>query len=204
MWLGSYGKTPGSSPLPDLALTAPPPRTELLRQLRPRLTDATPGLRVVAERLLGADVPIDFVGIEPDGRVALVLVGDTGEDLELVARGLAQKAWVEPRLRDWLQLAPELGVRPEAGVRVVLLCPDFRPESRVATRALGAEAPLLAVYRCIRNGAGVETLVEPLGAHTPQSPSRPETPEALTPPPFRTGLTDSDLGLSPEEQREFE
>ena len=180
--------------MPDLALTAPPPRPELLRQLRLRLGDAAPGLRLVAEGLLGADSPIDFVGIDAEGRAVIVLVGDPGGDLELVTRGLAQKAWVGPRLRDWLQLAPHLGVRPEIGVRLLLLCPGFRTESRAAAASLAPDAPELILYRCVRNGAGIDALLEPLH-HAPAAPAAA---------PFRTGLTDADLGISPEEQREFE
>jgi len=181
--------------LPDLALTAPPPRPELLRQLRLRLADAAPGLRLVAEGLLGVDSPIDFVGIDAEGRAVIVLVGDPGGDLELVTRGLAQRAWVEPRLRDWLQLAPHLGVRPDAGVRLLLLCPGFRAESRAAAAGLGAHAPELILYRCVRNGASVDALVEPLD-------NAPSARTAAA--PFRTGLTDADLGISPEERREFD
>lgn len=181
--------------MPDLAFTAPPPRPELLRQLRLRLGDAAPGLRLVAEGLLGADSPIDFVGIDADGRAVIILVGDPGGDLELVTRGLAQKAWVEPRLRDWLQLAPHLGVRPELGARLLLLCPGFRAESRAATSALAPDAPELILYRCLRNGASVDALLEPLD-------NAPAAPAAAA--PFRTGLTDADLGIGPEERREFE
>jgi hypothetical protein len=112
-----------------------------------------------------------------------------------VTRGLAQKAWVEPRLRDWLQLAPHLGVRPEMGVRLLLLCPGFRAESRAAASALAPDAPELILYRCLRNGASVDALLEPLD-NAPAAPA----PAA----PFRTGLTDADLGISPEERREFE
>jgi hypothetical protein len=155
----------------------------------------------LAEDVLGAEAPIDFVAIDPSGRVVLLLVGDEGDDLELVARGLAQRAWVEPRLRDWLQLAPSLGIRPEAGVRVVLLSPSFRAETLAAARALGPEAPVLAHYRCVRNSAGVEALVELLTPH-PDAPAAGSTPPQ--PSGFRTGLTDRDLGLTPEEQREFE
>jgi hypothetical protein len=187
--------------LPELSLTAPPPRADLLRQLRLRLDEVAPGVRVVAEGVLGADATIDFIGVEPDGRVTLVLVGEAGGDLELVALGLAQRAWVEARLRDWRQLAPELGLRPEAGVRLVLLSPGFRPESRAAARALGPAAPELGVYRCVRNVAGVETLLEPLGEPTSAPAGSVEpTPAA----PFRTGLTDADLGLTAEERREFQ
>jgi hypothetical protein len=149
----------------------------------------------VAEGLLGSDSPIDFVGIDAEGRAVIILVGDSGRDLELVTRGLAQKAWVEPRLRDWLQLAPHLGLRPEMGVRLLLLCPGFRAESRAAAAALAPDSPELTLYRCVRNGAGVDALVEPLD-------SAPAAPAAAA--PFRTGLTDADLGIRPEERREFE
>lgn len=169
-----------------------------------------PNLRVVAQEVLGADSPIDFVCADPAGRVALVLVGEEGQDLELVARGLAQRAWLEPRLRDWLQLAPTLGLRPEAGVQLVLLCPGFRREAEAAGRALGDAAPTLAIYRCIRNGAGVDTLLERLsGSPAPIATSRPP-PQPATEAPldpvagFRTGLTDAELGLSPSERLDLE
>lgn len=187
--------------MPELTFTAPPPRADLLRQLRLRLTDSLPGLRVVAQDLLGADSRIDFVGVEPSGRTVLVLVGAAGGDLELLTRGLAQRAWAEARLGDWLQLAPELGLRPEAGIRLLLLCPAFRPECQAAAAALGEHAPALRVYHCLRNGAGVAVLVEPdPGSAAPAPPAQPETAAASA---FRTGLTDADLGLTPEEHREF-
>jgi hypothetical protein len=197
--------------LPELSLAPPPPRVELLRQLRARLADAAPGLRVLAEDVLGEQGSIDFVGSLPDGRAALVLVGEAGEDLPPVARGLAQRAWLEPRLRDWLKLAPDLGLRPELGAQVVLLCPAFGPESRAAARALGAASPLLATYRCVRDGRGVEPLVERVAetAPAPQPPPRHSPPEQRRAvpqllPPFRTGLTEAEIELTPEEQREFE
>jgi hypothetical protein len=190
----------------ELRFAEAPPREELLRSLRPRLDDAAPGLRVLAQDVLGCEAPIDFVGVGPTGGVALVLVGAAGEDLELVACGLAQRAWLAPRLRDWLQLAPDLGLRPEAGVAIVLLCPDFGPASRAAADALGEAAPRLVRYCCVRNGSGVEVLVErrlegtqaPLrhGAGARPAPPPPRAPE---PGPlrsrFRTGLTDADLGF---------
>ena len=121
--------------MPDLTITRAPHRKELLRQLRPRIHAAAPELRLIARDLLGAGAPIDFVAVDPSGGVTLLLVGEAGEDLELVARGLAQHAWVTPRVRDWLQLAPELGARPEAGAR-----------RRVAVRAILGTHP--------RRGAG--------------------------------------------------
>ncbi|MEE8507504.1 MAG: hypothetical protein V3T07_00440 [Myxococcota bacterium] len=187
-------------------MTTPPARAELLAQLGSRLSELIPGARVLAERVLGADSRIDFVAAEPSGRVILVLVGEEGQDLELIGRGLAQRAWVEARLRDWLQLAPSLGIRPEAGTKVWLLCPSVRPESVAAARQVGSDSLAWAVYRCVRNGSRVETLLEiPSAART--------TPEAWTGAPaepaadgtgFRTGLADSDLGITAAEHTEFD
>lgn len=188
--------------MPELALCDAPPRRELLRLLRASAAELWPALRVIAEDVLGADARIDWVALEPGGRACIALVADDGEDLALVARGLAQRAWLGPRLRDWLQIAPRIGLRPEAGVRALLFCPAFRSEALEAANALGADALSLATYRCIRDGAGVSVLVEPM-----RGPSGSEaSAEAALPPlePFRTGLSDIDLGLSPDERREFE
>ena len=188
-----------------------------------RLPDVVPGIELLARDLLAAEERIDFVGLEPTGRVTLVLVGEEDEDLELVGRALAHRAWVEERLPDWLQLAPRLGIRPEAGVRVLLLCHALRPETIAAARALGTAVLGLARYRCVSNGAGVEALVESMVALAeeptpdpspppPTLPERERPPEAPSAPPpsapevlaFRTGLTDADLGLTDAERGEFE
>jgi hypothetical protein len=194
--------------LPDLRLISPPPRADLLGQLRGRLGHAVPGLRLLAQGLTGADAPIDFVALEPSGRVVLILVGDAGHDLELVGRGLAQRAWVAARLGDWIQLAPNLGLRPDAEVRVLLLCPSFTAETRAAARAVGPDAMALAIYRCVENAAGFQVLVEHVGADETEAistaPRRGPRADAIPAAPFRTGLTDADLGLTPEERREFE
>lgn len=190
--------------MPDLWPTAPPPRPELLRQIAGRLGALVPGSRLLAEQVLGAESRIDFVTLDPTGRVVLVLMGEEGEDLELVGRGLAQRAWVEARLGDWLQFAPDLGVRPEARVKVLLVCPSLRPETLAAAGQLDPETLELALYRCVRDRARVETLVEAVRP-TPRELAVPfEEPAPFPVPSFRTGLTDADLGLSPEERREFE
>ncbi len=187
--------------MPDLTITRAPHRKELLRQLRPRIHAAAPELRLIARDLLGAGAPIDFVAVDPSGGVTLLLVGEAGEDLELVARGLAQHAWVTPRVRDWLQLAPELGARPEAGVRVILLCPDFSAESRGAAEALGDAAPALWTYLCVRDGASTDALIAPVESPVPSTGPASDAPPTPT---FRPGLSDADLGLSAAERNEFE
>lgn len=211
--------------MPDLRLITPPAREPLLRGLRLRLREVVPGWRPLAEALLGAESRIDFVGLEPNGRVVIVLVGEAGEDLELVSRGLAQAEWVKARLGDWLQLAPELPLRAQAGVRAQLLCTAFRPQARAAARALGSARIGLATYRWVQNGSRLEALVEILlddentsdvdceappiledatatASETPEQEQGGRGDEAL--PAFRSNLDDDDLGLSPDELAEFE
>ncbi len=187
----------------EVALTATPPRPQLIEHLRPLLSGLVPSLYLVAEGVLGGDATIDFVGVEPTGRVVLILVGEEGGDLELVGRAVAQRAWVEPRIRDWMQLAPNLGMRPGGGVRTVLLCPSFRDETAAAARSLGTDVISLARYHCFRRGTELEILLEPLARDTPQQETTPRAePAAL--PSFRTGLTDEDLGLTADESAELE
>ena len=187
----------------DLTLAEPPRRSQLVEGLRVRLGEVVPALRLIAEGVLGADSSIDFVGVEPTGRVVLVLVGEEGDDLELIGRAVAQRAWVEPRMRDWIQLAPNLGVRPGAGARAILLCPSFHHETEAAAAALGDQAVSLVRYRCLSNGGNLEIIIEPIAPEVARgsSPPRPD-PSGL--PAFRTGLSHEDLGLTAEEYVEFE
>lgn len=200
--------------MPELRLIAPPDRPALLARIRSRLGHAAPGARLVAEGIHGADATIDFVAVEPTGGVVLVLVGDPGEDLELVGRALAQRAWLERRLGDWAQLAPSLGLRADAPVRALLLCPAYRAETRLAVDAVGRQVLTAGLYRCLQDGSDLTVVIEHLGFDdAEEAPAaaarRPATPAASptrapAAAPFRTGLSDADLGLTPEEKREFE
>ncbi len=187
----------------ELAIAAPPRRPQLVEGLRLRLGEVVPALRLIAEGVLGAESRIDFVGVEPTGRLVLILVGEAGEDLELIARAVAQRAWVAPRVRDWIQLAPNVGMRPGAGARAVLLCPSFRREAESAAAALGDEVVSLARYRCLRNGGALEILVEPI-SRAAERESTPERSDRAGLPAFRTGLDHEDLGLTADEYAEFE
>jgi hypothetical protein len=188
--------------LPDVRLIAPPARGDLLNGIRARLGHAVPGARVLAEAVLGAEARIDFVAVEPGGRVAIVLVGEHDEDLALIARGLAQRAWVAARVADWRQLAPESGIARDAPVRAVVLCPAFGAEARSALAALGPETLAAVTYRCVANGAGSEVLLEHVESAAPTGSDDPAPRERRS--QFRTRLSDADLGLTAEEQREFE
>jgi hypothetical protein len=113
-----------------------PERSQLLRQLRsllPRLADP---LEIVAEQILGLDSRIDFVAKDRRGQVVLVFLADRGSDLRALADCLAQCSWVEPRVGDWLKLAPQLGLRPELGVRVLLLASQLDPRTIAAARSV--------------------------------------------------------------------
>lgn len=195
--------------MPDLSVTRVPERDELRRQMRPRLPDLVPGLRIAAQRVLGAETSIDFVGVDAAGDAVAVLVGAPGEDLELVARGLAQRAWLAPRLADWIQLAPQLGLRPDSRTRVLLLCPEFGPEALAAASEVGPDGLWLARYRCVRSPVGPGVLLEPVSPGVPPAPAASEDPADVGSPPaapvrFRSGLSDADLDLSPEELGDFE
>ena len=187
----------------DLAWSDPPPRAELLAQIRSGLGDLGVSLRVVAEGVLGADARIDLVAVDPDGRVNLVLLTTGADDLALVALALAQRAWVEARLPDWIQLAPQLGLSSEGPLRVTLVAPGFSPQAQAAVRAAEPEDIDLVSYRCIGtgNGSGVRVLLEPIrisGTGVQPPARRPGPPPAAR---FRTGLADGDLSLSPDERQ---
>ncbi len=173
------------------------PRDELRRAVaQPHSFE--PPLRVLAENVLGADSTIDLVTVDPRGRIVLVLIAEPGDDSNLLTRGLAQRAWVKPRLRDWLQLGANLQVSASAPVVARLLAPGFSPETRAAAEAVGPEVVELWVCRSVRNGAELGVLLEPLA-----NPARAGT-ESSAVADFRSGLSEDDLGLTPEEIRDFE
>jgi len=193
--------------LPEPALCSAPPRAELLRLLRGRLSEPWPALRIVAEDLLAAETPIDWVGVDADGSAVVVLVGEAGRDLELVARALAHRAWLAPRLRGFLQLAQApAGVRPEAPVRALALCPAFGAEAVAAAGAAPGGTLSLGVLRCLRDGAVLHVLLEPLEPAPPRPAVARAAPESASfaPEPFRTRLTDADLGLADDDRAEPE
>ena len=181
------------------------PGAERRRALRRALVAHWPELRVVAEDVLGAESRIDLVAVGPAGEVLLLLTGEPERDLELVARGLAQRAWVEAHLPDWLKLAPQLGARPEAGVAVLLLCDHFGAEAMAAARALGPGRIAIAACHWVSDGAELRAWLAPIELEPLATVSAPVTSPAPPPPApeFRTGLRDEDLGLSADEQSAF-
>ena len=104
---------------------------------------------------------------------------------------------------DWLKLAPALGIESDAPVRLLLLAPAFGPRSLAAARAVDPEGIDLAAYRCVRNGAETDVLLEPVRLSGGDVAVH-EDPTAVADVPFRTGLTDADLGLGAAERRLFD
>ncbi|MBW2313095.1 MAG: hypothetical protein JRH10_02805 [Deltaproteobacteria bacterium] len=190
----------------DVDWSEAPPRAELVARVRDALAELGTSLRILATDVLGADARIDLVAADPDGRVTLVLVTAAGDDLAGVALALAQRAWVEARLPDWAQLAPQLGLRSEAPLRVVLVGPAFSPTAIAAARAADAEDIDLVRFLCVRgagNGRDVRVLLEPVrlagATHAAPAPRRTGAPPPTV--RFRSGLSDADLDLTPEERR---
>jgi hypothetical protein len=185
--------------MPDLRLATAPPLDERRRALRDTIGVLVSGWRPLARDVLGVEARIDWVGRDDEGRCIIVLVADEGEDLGLLAHGLAQREWVSARLGDWAQLAPEAGLRPQAGVSVLLLAPSFSLATRVAARSVGDSGLRLALLRFVENGAGVSPLLELVDAESAGGGAN--GPEAAG---FRSGLSAADLDLTPEERAEFE
>lgn len=187
----------------------------LRRSVRRQLEQMQPPLRTFAENILAEGSRIDLVTRDPLGAVVVVLIADPGEDLAVFTRALAHLNWVQQRIPDWLQFAPELDL--SSTVHALLLCPEFRPETIAAAHAI---APLvrLSRYRDLQQVSG-HLLLEPVRGssepetrlHTAPPPAADTAASAASgqpePPPrpseFRSGLSEFDLKITPAERSEF-
>ena len=167
--------------------------------LRRRLSELVPSLRPIAEDVLTDASRIDVVALDDEGSTVAVFDAE-GDDLATFTRALAATAWLEEHLPDWCQIAPELGIDASAPVRALLVANAFETETRAAARLVGSQPVVLleagAPSRPRRDSA--TPLARPgsarrLSAPTP-SQREPAAPRSRH--PFRTGLTDSDLGVS--------
>jgi hypothetical protein len=164
-------------------------RSQRLRQLRSRLPKLPDPLEIVAEQILGLESRIDFVAKDRRGQVVLVFLADRGSDLGLLAEALAQCSWMGPRVADWVKLAPQLGLRPQLGVRGLLLASHLDPRTIAAAKSVEGPVVDLGICRPVSNGAGTEILIDLLEAPPPASVPVAE-PIA---PRFRTGLRAEDF-----------
>ena len=180
-----------------------PERAQLLRGLAAQISRLDTPLRVLAEDVLGLDSAIDVVAVDTHDRVVLILVSEDPDDLGLFTRGLAQRAWLSARLPDWLKLAPGLAVRADAEVRLLLLAPDHPISSRAAAASLEAGGVELLRYGWLSDGGRKALWLENTETRpTAASPTPTRTP-SVPPSSFRSGLSERDLGLTPEELREL-
>lgn len=168
-----------------------PERIKLLRQLRSRLPKLPDPLEIVAEQILGLESRIDFVAKDRRGQVVLVFLADRGSGLGLLADSLAQRSWMEPRVADWVKIAPHLGLRPQLGVRILLLASHLDPRTVAAARSVDGPVIDLGICRPVANaGTGIEILID-----VPEAPQpswvRASEPIASR---FRTGLRAEDFG----------
>jgi hypothetical protein len=134
------------------------------------------------------DSRIDYLARDGRGQTVLVFEIEAGEDLSRLGNALAQRAWAAPRVADWMKLGPDLGLRAELGVRVLLLAPSFDPRTRLAARALG-EAVISLAHLPGQTPRKTGRLVSK--GHIRGEP-RPQEERATTS-HFRTGLRPIDL-----------
>lgn len=160
--------------------------------LRAALLRLEPPLEAVAEDVLGIVSRIELVTRDPDGAVTLVLTAGAGADLARLSEGLAQCAWLAPRLADWNQLAPHLGLASERGVKLLLACPRFDERTRAAAESLGSERVRLVE---LSSRGDLELELRPQGEPPQGEPPPREAADAVRAAPrpatgFRTGLRD--------------
>ena len=168
-----------------------------LRQaLRARLAALGGPLQILAEGLLGEeDGRIDWIAVEPTGRLWVVLVDGIAGDERLLVRGLAQRAWVRARLPDWRQLARDLPASQEIPPLLVLLAPEFSRLVRVAAREAAGDGIRLGGFRWQPGPRGsAELRVEPMAPldASVRSPHPDPVPTRLLS-AFKSGLTDRDF-----------
>ena len=138
-------------------------------ELRRQLARLAPSLRVVAHDVLAESSRIDVVAIDAQ-RAAIAVFDAEGDDLATFTRALASAAWLEARLPDWCQIAPDLKIDTTTAVRALLVANSFAPETLAAARRLGT-----ARIALLRPNAPVSRTL--LHSARPPAPQRPPAHE---------------------------
>jgi hypothetical protein len=201
--------------LSALLRVAAPPRERVRAGLAGLLAAMPDPLHVLIEQVAGLAGEIDVVARDRSGQAVAVRLAGAGDDLAALGDLVAQCDWLAPRLRDWLKLNPGLGLRPDLGVRGLLLAPEFDARTLAAARALGNGDLALARVSAFEVQGSLQLALEPLVAPSsvpaplaarPGDGGQPEGagplalaevgPEvAALESRFRTGLRDDELGL---------
>ncbi len=178
------------------APTDGPDAAGIRRALRSGIVAMGGPVQILAESLLGEeDARIDWLAVEPGGRLWIVLADVTGDDERLLVSGLAQRSWVRARVSDWRQFARDLPLRGDDPPLLVLLAPEFSRLVRVAAAEAGSDEIRLGRYRWQAElRGGVRLLVErvaPLDSRTSSEGGRAApAPRASV---FKSALTDRDF-----------
>jgi hypothetical protein len=155
-----------------LRRVAPPPRARLLAGLGALLPSLPEPLYLVAEQVVGLEGEIDAVARDGRGRAVVVRVAEPGEDLAAFTDLLAQRDWLEPRIRDWLKLSPGLGLRPELGVAGLLLAGDFDVRTVAAARSIREGDLRLARLQAFEWQGTLQLVIEPATPGSRPEPAR--------------------------------
>jgi hypothetical protein len=154
-----------------LRRVAPPPRARLLAGLGALLPSLPEPLYVVAEQMVGLEGEIDAVARDGRGRAVAIRVAEPGQDLAAFTDLLAQRDWLEPRLRDWLKLSPGLGLKPELGVAALLLAAEFDPRTVAAARSVREGDLRLARLLAFDWQGTLQLVVEPEAGEARREPA---------------------------------
>ncbi|MGI9432051.1 MAG: hypothetical protein ACR2PQ_07545 [Myxococcota bacterium] len=183
---------------------APLHRAEILECLEGLLGASPEPLRLIARDIQGLGGPIDAVACDATGTPVLIGIATPDGAADPLGSLLAQRAWLAPRIRDWLQLNPQLPFRPDVRPRMLLLAGDWEAATLAAAAEIGVE---LGRLRALETAEGtVVGLEAPLerASSVPEPPPPEAAPTALPPEPalppmarenagFRTGLRADDL-----------
>jgi hypothetical protein len=155
-----------------LRRVAPPPRGRLLAGLGALLPSLPDPLYLVAEQVVGLEGEIDAVARDARGRAVAIRVAEPGSDLAAFTDLLAQRDWLEPRLRDWLKLSPGLGIRPELGVAGLLLAGEFDARTVAAARSIREDDLRLARLLAFEWQGTLQLVIEPASPGARPEPAR--------------------------------
>ncbi len=127
-----------TEPVPGRPRRDRPPGSDV----RAALLERDPPLDLLVEGLLGVEARIDWACRCPRGGVTLVHWAEPGHDLAGLTHLLAQLSWLEPRLADWQQLAPERNLDANRTPAGILLARTFSARAVLAANALGGAIQL--------------------------------------------------------------
>ncbi|MDH3686063.1 MAG: hypothetical protein OEP95_07545 [Myxococcales bacterium] len=187
-------------------------RAEILECLEGLLGASPEPLRLIVRDVQGLGGPIDAVACDATGTPVLIGIATPDGAADPLGSLLAQRAWLAPRIRDWLQLNPQLPFRPDVRPRMLLLAGQWEAATLAAAAEIGVELGRLRALETVEGTVvGLETPPERASSATERPPlerasfgperTPPEAPppEPATPPlarpdsGFRTGLRAEDL-----------